>query len=280
MKEKWSLIIKPKRPWLDVDLNELWRYRDLYVMYIKREFITRYKQTIFGPLWFVIQPLITILIYMFIFGGLAGLSTGGVPQPLFYMLGIMLWTYFSDSFSVCANVFIGNTAIFGKVYFPRLIVPLAGITSNLFKMSIQLAVFVIMYIYFYVSGADLHANWALCLVPLLILLIAFHALSWGLIVTSMTYKYRDLMQLVGFGISLFMYATPVVYPLSAMPEKYKFFIELNPLTPIFEAFRYGCLGSGVLDWCGLLYSAVCMTITLVVSVLVFNRVERNFMDTV
>ena len=278
--EEWSIVIKPKRPWLDVDIKGLWRYRDLYVMYIKRDFITMYKQTIFGPLWFMIQPLLTIVIYMFIFGGLAGISTDEVPQPLFYMSGIILWSYFSASFSLCSNVFIGNTGIFGKVYFPRLIVPLAGITSNLLKTGIQIAMFIAMYIYFIVNGVDLHVNWSLCLFPILILMIAFHAMSWGLIISSLTYKYRDLTNLVDFGVQLFMYATPVVYPLSAMPEKYKPLIELNPLTPIFETFKYSCMGCGSLNWGGLLYSALFMMVTLFLSVIVFNRVERNFMDTV
>ena len=261
-------------------MGELWRYRDLYVMYIKRDFITLYKQTILGPLWFILQPLMTTIVYMFVFGGLAGLSTDGVPQPLFYMSGVILWGYFSSSFNVCSNVFVTNAGIFGKVYFPRLIVPLAGITSNLFKAGVQLLMFIVLYVYFSVKGADLHINWALGMFPLLVLMVALHAFSWGLIISSMTYKYRDLNVLVGFGMSLLMYATPVVYPLSAMPERYKPLIELNPLTPIFEAFRYGCMGCGNLDRGGLLYSAVCMAAMLFVAVIVFNRVERNFMDTV
>ena len=276
----WTTVIKPKRRWLDVDLRELWRYRDLYAMYIKRDFITLYKQTILGPLWFVIQPLFTTIIYMFIFGGLAGISTDGVPQPLFYMSGAILWGYFSSSFSNCSSVFVSNAGIFSKVYFPRLIVPLSNITSNLFKMGIQMAVFIALYVNFVIQGADIDVNWSLCLLPVLILMTAMHALSWGLIVSSLTYKYRDLTQLVGFGVQLFMYATPVVYPLSAMPEKYKTVIELNPLTPIFESFRYGCMNCGTLDWGGLIYSAAFMMTMLFCAVLIFNRVERNFMDTV
>ncbi|MCH5327600.1 MAG: ABC transporter permease [Coprobacter sp.] len=280
MQDNWTIVIKPKKHWLEINLKELWQYRDLYVMYIKRDFITLYKQTILGPLWFLIQPVLTTLIYMFIFGGLAGISTDGVPQPLFYMSGIILWSYFSASFSSCSNVFVSNAGIFGKVYFPRLIVPLASVTSNLVKTGIQLVMFIAIYIYFYIQGVDLQPNWALCLFPLLILLIAFHALSWGLIISSMTYKYRDLTQLVGFGLQLFMYATPVVYPLSAMPEKYRPLIELNPLTPVFETFKYSCMGCGSLDWDRLFYSFFFMIVTLFVSMLFFNRVERNFMDTV
>ena len=278
--DSWTLVIRPKRRWLDVNLKELWHYRDLYVMYIKRDFITLYKQTILGPLWFIIQPLFTTIIYMFIFGGLAGISTDGVPQPLFYMSGAILWGYFSSSFSNCSSVFVSNAGIFSKVYFPRLIVPLSNITSNLFKMGIQMAVFIALYVNFVIQGADIGVNWSLCLLPVLILMTAMHALSWGLIISSLTYKYRDLTQLVGFGVQLFMYATPVVYPLSAMPEKYKTVIELNPLTPIFESFRYGCMNCGTLDWGGLIYSAAFMMTMLFCAVLIFNRVERNFMDTV
>ena len=276
----WSIVIKPKRHWLDVDLKGLWRYSDLYVMYIKRDFITMYKQTVLGPMWFLIQPLFTTIIYMFVFGGLAGLSTDGVPQPLFYMSGVILWSYFSQSFNLCSNVFISNAGIFGKVYFPRLVVPLAYITSSLLKTSVQLAMFVVMYIFFYAQGADIHLNATICLFPLLIVMTGLHAMSWGLIITSVTYKYRDLTQLISFGVQLFMYATPVVYPLSAMPEKYKLLIELNPLTPLFEAFRYGCMGCGQLSWGGLLYSSLFLIAALFLSIVVFSRAERNFMDTV
>lgn len=278
--ERWTTVIRPERRWLDVDIREVWRYRDLYLMYIKRDFVTVYKQTVLGPLWFIIQPLFTTLIYMFVFGSLAGISTDGVPQPLFYMSGVMLWNYFCESFTACSNVFTANAGIFGKVYFPRLIVPLAGITSNLIKMGVQLALFVSMYVWFALHGASVGVTWALCLFPLIVVMLAFHAMSLGLMVSAMTSKYRDLKILVAFGLQLFMYATPVVYPLSAMPEKYKPLIELNPLTPLFEAFKYGAMGCGSLDWAALLYSVIFMSVMMFFSVLVFNRVERNFMDTV
>ena len=280
MKEEWSFVIKPRRGWLDVDLKEIWHYRDLYFIYIKRTFITVYKQTIFGPLWFLIRPVFTMIMYMFVFGGLAGISTDGVPQPLFYMSGIMLWSYFNDSFLNTSSVFLNNTALFGKVYFPRLIVPLADITSNLLKMGISLSLFVLMYVWFYVQGAPLSVNWSLLLFPLLIVMTGLMAFAWGLIFSSLTTKYRDFRVLIDFGIQLFMYATPVVYPLSAMPEKYKPLIEINPLTPIFEAFKYGCMGCGSLNWYGLLYSFAVMSVSLFFAVIIFNRVERNFMDTI
>lgn len=278
--QDWTIEIKPRKKWLDVDIKGIWRYRDLLYMYVKRDIVTVYKQTILGPLWFLIQPIFTTVMYMFVFGGLAGISTDGAPQPLFYFSGIMLWNYFSEAFKVSSNVFVTNANVFGKVYFPRLVVPLAGITSNLLKMLIQLGLFIVVYIYFYATGAKLSVNWTIILFPYLIFLIAFHAMSWGMIVSSLTTKYRDLTQLVNFGVQLFMYATPVIYPLSAAPEKYRFILELNPLTPIFEAFKYSCMGCGSLDWGGLLYSTLFMLVTLFFAVLIFNRVERNFMDTV
>lgn len=274
------LVIRPRKKLLDVDLKGVWRYRDLWYMYVKRDIVTFYKQTILGPLWFFIQPILTTIMYMVVFGGLAKISTDGAPQPLFYLSGIMLWNYFSDSFNASSNVFTNNASIFGKVYFPRLVVPLAGLTSNLVKMLIQLALFVLVYIGYRIAGVVLPLNWSLALFPLLVLLLAFHALSWGLIVSSITSKYRDLKFLVSFGLQLFMYATPIIYPLSVASGRMRTALELNPLTPIFEAFKYGCLGCGSLSWGGLLYSTVFMAITLFFSVLVFNRVERNFMDTV
>ena len=274
------LVIRPRKKLLDVDLKGVWRYRDLWYMYVKRDIVTFYKQTILGPLWFLIQPVLTTIMYMFVFGGLAGISTDGAPQPLFYLSGIMLWNYFSDSFNKSSNVFTSNASVFGKVYFPRLVVPLAGLTSNLVKLLIQLILFILVFIGYRIAGVSLPINWALALFPLLVLLLAFHALSWGLIISSVTSKYRDLKFLVSFGLQLFMYATPIIYPLSVASGKMRTALELNPLTPIFEAFKYGCLGCGSLSWGGLLYSTVFMAVTLFFSVLVFNRVERNFMDTV
>lgn len=275
-------IITPRRGLLDIDIKGLWRYRDLYVMYIKRDIVTKYKQTILGPLWYVIQPIFTTVMYMFVFGGLAGISTDGAPQPLFYMAGILLWNYFNETFTVCSDIFSANANVFGKVYFPRLVVPLSGATSNLLKMLIQLVLFVLVYLYFYMSLPEgvISINYSLLLFPFLILLLALHSMSWGLIISSLTTKYRDLKFLIQFGIQLFMYATPVIYPLSAAPEKYRDIIALNPLTPIFEAFKYSCLSCGSLDWGGLLYSSIFMLVTLFLSVVIFSRTERNFMDTV
>lgn len=275
-------IITPRRGLLDIDIKGLWHYRDLYVMYIKRDIVTKYKQTVLGPLWYVIQPLFTTVMYMFVFGGLAGISTDGAPQPLFYMAGILLWNYFSETFTQCSDIFTANAGVFGKVYFPRLVVPLSGATSNLLKLFIQLALFMCVYIYYFITlpSGTLNINISILLFPLLILLLAFHSISWGLIISSMTTKYRDMKFLVQFGIQLFMYATPVIYPLSAAPEKYRDIIAINPLTPIFETFKYSTLSCGSFDWAGLAYSTLFMFITLFISVVIFSRTERNFMDTV
>ena len=280
MAEDWTLVIKPEKRLLDVDIKGIWRYRDLWYMYVKRDIVTVYKQTILGPLWFFIQPIFTTALYMFVFGGLAGISTDGVPQPLFYLSGIMLWNYFSECFNGASNTFTANAGIFGKVYFPRLVVPLASLTSNLIKMLIQLLLFIVVYVYYVAIGGPVSINAAALLFPVLVFMLAFHALSWGLIVSSLTSKYRDLRYLVGFGLQLFMYATPIIYPLSAAGYKFRWALELNPLTPIFEAFKFGVLGSGSLSWGGLLYSFVFMLVMLFFSIIIFNRVERNFMDTV
>lgn len=274
--------IKPNRKWSDIDLKGIWRYRDLYKMYVRRDIVTQYKQTILGPMWYVIQPLFTTIMYMFVFGGLAGISTDGAPQPLFYMAGIVLWGYFNECFNVSSDVFGVNANVFGKVYFPRLVVPLSGVTSALLKMLIQLSIFVVIYIYYAVTlpSGTLCVNASVLLFPVLIFMLAMHGMSWGLIISSMTTKYRDMKFLVQFGMQLFMYATPVIYPLSAAPEKYRDIIAMNPLTPILEAFKYATLGCGSLDWGGLLYSVCFMCVTMFFAVVVFSRTERNFMDTV
>ena len=273
--------IEPKKKWLDVDIKGLWRYRDLYLLYIKRDIVTQYKQTILGPAWYLIQPLFTTVMYMFVFGGLAGISTDGIPQPLFYMAGITLWNYFQTCFTSCSNVFAANQGVFGKVYFPRLVVPLSSITSNLIRMLIQLMMFILIYAYYIISGKfSFSFSFSFLLFPVLIIMIGLHAMSWGLIITSLTTKYRDLNMLVGFGVQLLMYATPVIYPMSFAPAQYQVYLNINPLSPIFEAFKYSCLGTGTFSVGGLLYSAIFLCITLFLSVIIFNRTEQKFMDTV
>jgi len=273
--------IQPKKKWLDVDIKGLWRYRDLYYMYIKRDIVTQYKQTILGPLWFFIQPITTTIMYMFVFGGLAGISTDGIPQPLFYMAGVALWGYFSQCFGACSDVFGSNAGVFGKVYFPRLVVPLSSITSNLIRFLIQFSMFLLIYVYLVITGEfSFSFNLSFIFAPILVAMTGLHAMSWGLIISSWTTKYRDLKFLIGFGVQLFMYATPIIYPLSFAPEKYRWIIELNPLTPIFEAFKYSALGCGTFDLSGLLYSTLFLFVTMFLAVLIFNRTEQRFMDTV
>ena len=285
--------IEPKKKWLDVDIKGLVRYKTLYRMNIKRDIVTQYKQTVLGPLWYLIQPMLTTIMYMFVFGGLAGISTDGVPQPLFYMAGVCMWGYFSQCFTSCSNVFAANQGVFGKVYFPRLIVPLSSITSNLIRFGIQLLMFILIYIYFVVSGKFpltfglieqlgpwLGLTLTLALIPVLVAMVGLHAMSWGLIITSLTTKYRDLNMLIGFGVQLLMYATPVIYPLSFAPKEYQMLLNINPLTPIFEAFKYSCLGVGTFDIWGMLYSTLTLIIVMFFAVLLFNRTEQRFMDTV
>lgn len=277
---EWDNIIRPYRKWWDINLRDLWRYRDLCMMYVKRNFITTYKQTILGPLWFLIAPIFTIIIYMFIFGGLAGISTEGVPQPVFYMAGILLWNYFTDCFGASSNVFVSNAHVFGKVWFPRLVLPISGCITALGKAGIQALLFIGIYILCIFYDTALHPNWTLVLVPVLIIMLSLHAMSWGLIVSSVSYKYRDIQVFIGFLLQLFMYMTPVVYPLETIPEKYKHIVMLNPLSSIFETFKYSCFNVGILDWWGLLYSLIFLIVVLTLSILVFNRAEHTFMDTV
>ena len=252
-KEKISHI-SPKRNWFDVDIKGVWDYRDLYKSYIRRDFVTSYKQTILGPLWYFISPIFTTIMYMFVFGGLAGISTDGLPQPLFYMAGITLWGYFLSCFGACTNVLGGNAGVFSKVYFPRLIVPLSSCTTNLIRFGIQMLMFISVYIY-YVSTEKfaINLNWTLVLFPVYVLMTAFIGMGMGLVVSSLTTKYRDLNFLVGFGTQLLMYGTPIIYPLSFAPEQYRKFIEINPLTPLFEAYKYCLLGTGTFSISGLLY---------------------------
>ncbi len=279
--ETWTTVIKPHNKLWEVDFKELWRYRDLFMMYVKRDIITMYKQTILGPLWFVIQPAITTIMYMVVFGGIAGISTDGLPQPLFYLAGICLWQYFADCLNKTSSTFISNQGIFGKVYFPRLVAPLSTIVSGLVKLGIQILLFVIVYIYFLAIGTPVEPNWALSLFPLLVIMIAGLALGFGIIISSLTTKYRDLTILFTFIVQLWMYGTPVIYPLSSIPEgKIKLLMQLNPITPIVETFKYGTLGTGEFSWNMLGYSFCFMLVVLSIGIVLFNKVQRSFMDTV
>ena len=278
--QKWTRVIKPKTNLLDIDLRNVWRYRDLIYMYVKRDIVVQYKQTILGPIWYFVQPIMTTIMFMFVFGGIAQISTDGMPQPLFYMAGLLLWNYFSSCFTASSDIFGGNAVVFGKVYFPRLVVPISAIISNLLKMLIQLMLFIFIYVYFAIKGAPVYLNLSLLLFPILVVMTALHGMSWGLIISSLTTKYRDLKFLISFGVQLLMYATPIIYPLSASPEKYRWILELNPLTPIMETFKYSCMGCGSLSWSGLLYSFIFMSVSLFLGVVIFSRQEKTFMDTV
>lgn len=278
--ENWDLVIKPRSKWYDLKLKEISRYKDLLVLFVRRDFVSVYKQTILGPIWFFIQPIITALTFTVIFGNLANISTDGLPQVLFYLCGITLWNYFSETLTKTADTFTANANIFGKVYFPRMIVPLSVVVSNLIKLGVQFLLFLAVWIYFLLSKDSIHPNWALLLVPLLIILIGFLGLSFGIIISSLTTKYRDLKFLVTFGVQLMMYASPIVYPLSIVPEKYKWIILANPITSIIETFKYAFLGVGVFNWWHLAYSFLFTVILFFTGMIIFHKVEKSFMDTV
>lgn len=280
-KEEWTTIIKSKNRIFEVGyLKELAHYWDLAMLLVRRDFVAYYKQTLLGPLWYIIQPLLSTLVFTIIFGNIANIPTDGVPQPLFYMSGILFWNYFSECLSKNSTTFTTNANIFGKVYFPRLTVPISVVLSNLIKFVIQLALFIGFYVYYVIIGSKITPNWTLFLFPLLILETAVLSLGVGVVISSLTTKYRDLTFLVSFGIQLWMYATPIVYPLSQIPEKWRFAFILNPMSSIVETFRYGAIGSGELNW---FYLGVGAAVTLgifIVGVLMFEKVEKTFMDRV
>jgi lipopolysaccharide transport system permease protein len=276
----WDKIIIPKRKLFDINLKELWQYRDLIMLFVKRDFVTVYKQTILGPLWYFIQPIFTTVIFTVIFSGVAKIPTDGKPAMLFYMANSIAWNYFASCINKTSNTFILNAGIFGKVYFPRLTSPISIVISNLITFGIQFILFLIFFSYYYFNNYDIHPNIFILFSPVLVLLMAIFGLGIGIIVSSLTTKYRDLQFLVVFGVQLLMYATPVIYPISYFPDKYKIFILANPMTAIIEAFRYAFLGSGLLNWHLLLYSALFSVLTLIIGILMFNRIEQKFMDTV
>jgi lipopolysaccharide transport system permease protein len=279
-KQVWTEEIRSEASLLSINFRELWHYRDLLLMLLKRDFITFYKQTILGPIWFFVQPILTSLIYLVLFGQVAKLSTDGLPPIAFYLSGITIWNYFSDSLVKTSSVFQSNAAIFGKVYFPRLIMPLSIVFSGLLKFLIQFGLFIAVVLYYTFVKGSIHPNLWVLMTPVLILLMASFALGLGMIFSSLTTKYKDLSFLLTFGIQLYMYATPVVYPISAMPEKYRWIVNSNPLTGIFECFRYGYLGSGHFDPSSLIFSTIFIAFLLTIGVVIFNKVEKSFMDTV
>jgi lipopolysaccharide transport system permease protein len=276
----WTEIIEPESSLFDLKLGDVWRYRDLLMLFVRRDFVATYKQTILGPLWFFIQPILTTLTFTLIFGRIAGLSTDGSPMLLFYLAGITLWNYFAECLNKTATVFRDNSAIFGKVYFPRLVIPLSIVVSNLIRLGIQFGLFLGVWVYYLFTSDKVHPNGSVLLFPVLIVLLGGLGLGFGMIISALTTKYRDLVFLLTFGVQLLMYATPVIYPLSSISPEYKWIIELNPMTGIVEAFRYAFLGTGAMSLYSLLYSFGFTIFVLLTGVVIFNKVERGFMDTV
>lgn len=277
----WSLVIKPKQRLFDIDLKEIWHYRDLVLLLVKRDFVSFYKQTVLGPLWFLIQPIMTTLMFLLVFGRIAKVSTDGAPGVVFYMAGITLWGYFSESLLKTSDTFIANANIFGKVYFPRIVIPMSIVISSMIRLGIQLLLFFCVWGYYmFFTDSNMHVTWAAALFPVLVLLLGLQGLGFGVIISSMTSKYRDLRFLLTFGIQLLMYATTVAYPLSAAPEKYRWIMALNPFTAVVETFRYGFMGSGQFYEEYFIYSVVTTLLVLFLGVLLFNKVEKTFMDTV
>ena len=279
-KQMWTEEIKAESSLFAINFREIWHYRDLLFMLVKRDFITFYKQTILGPLWFIVQPLLTTLIFVILFGNIAKLSTDGIPQLAFYLAGITIWNYFSESLTKTSSVFTANASIFGKVYFPRLIMPLSIVASSLMKFGVQFALFILVVLYYSFVAQSIQPNLWILFTPVLILLMALFALGVGMIFSSLTTKYKDLTFLLAFGIQLFMYITPVVYPSSALPEKFQILAKINPLSSIFECFRYAYLGTGTFTIADLLISTLVIVFLFFTGVLVFNKVEKSFMDTV
>ena len=278
--DNWTLVLRPQRTWWDLRLGELWQYRDLIMLFVWRDFVAYYKQTILGPLWYLIQPILTTVVFTAVFGNLAGLSTDGLPPFLFYLAGITVWGYFSSCVTSTSNTFTANAAIFGKVYFPRLVIPVSVILSNMISFGIRFGVFLVFWLYYLLAGMDIRPNLWILFLPILLLVMAGLGLGFGIIVSSLTTKYRDLQQLVGFGMQLMMYAAPVIYPISSMQGWWQWLILANPMTPIVELFRLAFLGVSSLNPASILYSIGFMFAVLLIGVLIFNHVESTFMDTV
>ena len=280
-KQYWTMRIRPHERLWHIDLGEIWRYRDLIELFVRRNIVVQYKQTILGPLWYLIQPILTVIMNMVVFGNIAKMSTDGMPQALFYMAGNICWFYFSNCLNQSSNTFTANQNMFGKVYFPRLVVPIAVVISNLLRFVIQVGLFVVLYLYFFMAGSPIAPNWAILLTPLLVVMLAGLGLGFGILISSLTTKYRDFSILFTFIVQLWMYATPIVYPISMVEEgTLRTLIMANPMTSIIEAFKYATLGQGYFSWFALGYSFLFMSVLLLFSVAIFNKVQRNFMDTV
>ena len=278
--QDWDLHITSRKKILTLNLRELWNFKDLLLMFVKKDIITIYKQTILGPIWFFVQPIMTTLIFMFVFGNIANISTDGLPQSLFYLSGIVLWNYFSECFIQTSDTFLQNTEIFGKVYFPRIIIPVSKVFSGFIKFLIQFSLFLAIFFFHFISNDQISPNVNILLTPTIVLIIAGYGLGLGLIFSSLTSKYRDLKFLLQFGVQLLMFSTPIIYPLSTLDGNALIFMKLNPLTHLFEAFKYSFLGNGILNYIGIIYSLSIMLIVLLIGTIFFNRTEKNFIDSV
>ena len=276
---EWTNVISSDHSLFKLNLKEVWDYRDLVFMFVKRDFVSSFKQTILGPLWFFINPIFTTVVYLIVFGNIANLSTDGAPKILFYLAGVTLWNYFSSSLGGTSNVFVGNAGIFGKVYFPRLVMPITIVISNLMRFGVQFLLFLVVFFYYWYKG-EVTPNWWVLFTPIFILMMSLFALGVGMIFSSLTTKYRDLSMLLTFGISLYMYATPVIYPTSMLSAKIQPYAKYNPLTGIFEGFKYAWMGVGEFHPIMLVYSSVIILILLAIGTVIFNKVEKGFMDTV
>ncbi len=275
-----SIHIKSSRSLFDLKLKELWQYKDLLSLLVKRDFISVYKQTVLGPIWFFLQPLLITITFTIVFGRVAKLSTDGLPEILFYLTGITFWNYFSSCLTATSNTFTNNASVFGKVYFPRLIVPLSVIVSNLMKLAIQMCLLIIVWLYYWFNHANIHLDFNIIYLPILLLILAIMGLGFGLIFSALTTKYRDLSFLIAFGVQLLMYASAVVFPASILSGSQQHLLFLNPLVPIIEAIKFACLGQGIWSFYGLLYSLVFSCVIMGIGVIIFNKVEQNFIDTV
>ncbi len=279
--KEWMVTIKPKSGLLEVNIAEVWRYRDLLLLLVRRDFVSFYKQTILGPLWFLMQPILTTAMFLFLFTRIAKMPTDGAPPILFMLAGVICWSYFAESLTKTSETFIANANIFGKVYFPRLIIPMSIVLSNMIRLGIQLGLFFIVLVYYYVAkDTQIHLTWAVWLFPILILMMGLLGLGLGIIFSSLTTKYRDLRFLLTFGISLLQFAVPVAYPLSSVSPENRWIIVANPFTAIIETFRYAFLGCGEFNLLYFVYSCCSIVLILLIGILIFNKVEKTFMDTV
>ncbi len=278
--QQWDLVIKPKTGLFEINFKDVWSYRDLLVLLVRRDFVAMYKQTILGPIWFVLQPILTTLTYILVFTGIAKIGTDDVPPLVFYMAGITMWNYYSECLTRTSTVFKDNSNIFGKVYFPRLIMPLSIVVSNLVKLGIQFGLFLVFWAYYLIAKGNVHPNLYMLLTPYLVILLGLLGLGCGMVISALTTKYRDLALLLTFAIQLLMYATPVIYPMSGVNPKYRWIVLANPMSSIVETFRYAFVGKGTFSWGLLAYSTVFTLVVLIGGTLIFNKVEKNFMDTV